>query len=362
MAPVALVALPHCLGLPYWHYQLVLSLYLHQLESHQLSLHKWLTQFVSERQANPYIGPGTPGSDKNKSLWKSTASKNLAGDKSPIFQECDQMFVKPGCGGGSGDDSTKVSDRRERARDTGVRYNFQPPIVLCRLGLKSGFAAIQQGAAIIWDFQAGMIRFSNLLFSSRETWLGGNPVLMGRGQIWMALKKLFWHQCHMYVCHISPTSRTLRPDLTLETRLLSECGEREGRNKDTNTDPTPITCPPTPSQLGNLTSLHLVPTRCNLSEPANLKCDQVVKRHNVLRNVECFLKFTWNLGKSCIAYYQYLDVFLIGQLLRFCLTICADVFFSSLWIVFRDVAIKSAAHQEKPLITLFENQVSLHLN
>ena len=33
-------ALPHCLGLPYWHYQLVLSLYLHQLESHQLSFKK----------------------------------------------------------------------------------------------------------------------------------------------------------------------------------------------------------------------------------------------------------------------------------------------------------------------------------
>merc|ERR1719458_2201228 len=37
MAPLAL---PHCLGLPYWHYQLVLSWYLHQPESHQLSLHK----------------------------------------------------------------------------------------------------------------------------------------------------------------------------------------------------------------------------------------------------------------------------------------------------------------------------------
>ena len=33
-----------CIGLPNLHYQLVLSLYLHQLESHQLSLHKWLSQ------------------------------------------------------------------------------------------------------------------------------------------------------------------------------------------------------------------------------------------------------------------------------------------------------------------------------
>ena len=47
MAPLALVALPHCLGLPYWHYQLVLSLYLHQLESHQLSLHKWLSYLLT---------------------------------------------------------------------------------------------------------------------------------------------------------------------------------------------------------------------------------------------------------------------------------------------------------------------------
>ena len=35
MAPLAL---PHCLGLPYWHHQLVLSCYPHQPESHQLSL------------------------------------------------------------------------------------------------------------------------------------------------------------------------------------------------------------------------------------------------------------------------------------------------------------------------------------
>ena len=39
MAPLAL---PHCLGMPYWHHQLVLSWYLHQPESHQLSLKKVL--------------------------------------------------------------------------------------------------------------------------------------------------------------------------------------------------------------------------------------------------------------------------------------------------------------------------------
>ena len=42
VAPLAL-ALPHCLGLPYWHYQLVLSWYPHQPESHQLSLHKGIS-------------------------------------------------------------------------------------------------------------------------------------------------------------------------------------------------------------------------------------------------------------------------------------------------------------------------------
>ena len=35
---VVSLALPHCLGRLYWHYQLVLSWYLHQPESHQLSL------------------------------------------------------------------------------------------------------------------------------------------------------------------------------------------------------------------------------------------------------------------------------------------------------------------------------------
>ena len=39
----------HYLGMPYWHYQLVSSLYLHQPESHQLSLHKVL-ELVSERE------------------------------------------------------------------------------------------------------------------------------------------------------------------------------------------------------------------------------------------------------------------------------------------------------------------------
>ena len=34
------LALPHCLELPSWHYQLVLTWYLHQPESHQLSLTK----------------------------------------------------------------------------------------------------------------------------------------------------------------------------------------------------------------------------------------------------------------------------------------------------------------------------------
>ena len=54
MAPLESLALPHCLGLPYWHYLLVLSWYLHQPESHQLSLQKGIV-----------IGPRCPWSD----LW-----------------------------------------------------------------------------------------------------------------------------------------------------------------------------------------------------------------------------------------------------------------------------------------------------
>ena len=55
--------MPHCLGLPYWHYQLVLTWYLHQPESHQLSFNKVphsITTGPIDRT------PGTPGSDKKK--------------------------------------------------------------------------------------------------------------------------------------------------------------------------------------------------------------------------------------------------------------------------------------------------------
>ena len=79
MAPLALVAnmatrwhhlhkstslaLPHCLELPSWHYQPVLSWYLHQPESHQLSQTKRLTDGLT---CGPnYRTPGLPGSDKN---------------------------------------------------------------------------------------------------------------------------------------------------------------------------------------------------------------------------------------------------------------------------------------------------------
>merc|ERR1711894_543884 len=51
--------LPHCHGLPYWHYQLVLSLYLHQLESHQLSLHKGI---VSQLETNRPV-------DRTRDTW-----------------------------------------------------------------------------------------------------------------------------------------------------------------------------------------------------------------------------------------------------------------------------------------------------
>ena len=44
---VVSLALPHCLGMPYRHYQLVLSWYLHQPESHQLSF-KSVTQSLRD--------------------------------------------------------------------------------------------------------------------------------------------------------------------------------------------------------------------------------------------------------------------------------------------------------------------------
>ena len=64
---VAPLALTHCLGLPYCHYQQVLSWYLHQPESHQLSLQKVLS--VSEFETLGPIDrtPGIPGSDKKYS-------------------------------------------------------------------------------------------------------------------------------------------------------------------------------------------------------------------------------------------------------------------------------------------------------
>ena len=59
-------ALPHCLELPYWHYQLVLSWYLHQPESHQLSLHKVSHSLSDGQTSGPKDRtPGLPGYDKN---------------------------------------------------------------------------------------------------------------------------------------------------------------------------------------------------------------------------------------------------------------------------------------------------------
>ena len=59
---VAPLALPDCLWLPYWHHQLVLSWYLYELESHQLSLQK-LFQSVTPKSTDRT--PGIPGFDKN---------------------------------------------------------------------------------------------------------------------------------------------------------------------------------------------------------------------------------------------------------------------------------------------------------
>ena len=62
------LALPHCLGMPYWHYQLVLSLYLHQPESHQFSLQKGVGVTQLQRTGPIDRTPGTPGSDKKINL------------------------------------------------------------------------------------------------------------------------------------------------------------------------------------------------------------------------------------------------------------------------------------------------------
>ena len=54
LPPGCVTALPDCVGMPYWHYQLVLSWYLHQLELHQLSLHIRLlvSELVREKQTH----------------------------------------------------------------------------------------------------------------------------------------------------------------------------------------------------------------------------------------------------------------------------------------------------------------------
>ena len=66
--PGCITALPHCLELPYWHYQLVLSWYLHQPESHKLSL----TNVCEFQRLEPIDRtPGIPGPDKNiKKRWE----------------------------------------------------------------------------------------------------------------------------------------------------------------------------------------------------------------------------------------------------------------------------------------------------
>ena len=56
---VAPLASPHCLGLPYWYYQLLLSLYLHQWSLQKGGFSQWETTGPIDRT------PGTPGFDKN---------------------------------------------------------------------------------------------------------------------------------------------------------------------------------------------------------------------------------------------------------------------------------------------------------
>ena len=61
----------HCLELPYWHYQLVLSWYPRQPESHQLSLHKGgmtdrQTDIWTQRSDQGYLGPIKINQNKNE--------------------------------------------------------------------------------------------------------------------------------------------------------------------------------------------------------------------------------------------------------------------------------------------------------
>ena len=88
------LVLPHCFWLPFWHHQLVLSWYLHQPESHQLSLQKVLESLSQWETSGPIDRtPGTPGSDKKRASVKhypqtttlSTASYNFWSQENWMF-------------------------------------------------------------------------------------------------------------------------------------------------------------------------------------------------------------------------------------------------------------------------------------
>ena len=93
------LSLPHCLRMLHWHYQLVLSRYLHQPESHQLSqpnLSHSLTDIRTHRS-----DPRTPGSDKKNCDFLSKCSPIFA--KIPVhycqnarklLQKCPQIIAK----------------------------------------------------------------------------------------------------------------------------------------------------------------------------------------------------------------------------------------------------------------------------
>ena len=66
--PDCVTALPHCLELPHWHYQLVLSWYPHQPESHQLSLNK-VAHSLTHGHPDPKIGPQVYLGSIKRRLW-----------------------------------------------------------------------------------------------------------------------------------------------------------------------------------------------------------------------------------------------------------------------------------------------------
>ena len=92
---IALFALLHCLGLPYWHYQLVLSWYPRQPESHQLSLTEVSYGLTDIRT------PGLPGSDNYQCMllcYIALLPQRMKAAKKPQRMKAAKNESQPVCG------------------------------------------------------------------------------------------------------------------------------------------------------------------------------------------------------------------------------------------------------------------------